>query len=299
MPYNRPQLCWNATWNRNATTFADNNTLQTAALGVFIDTNNTVYFTRYQQGDILRWMNGRTTGNHDQISTGPLYSYSTPFVSLEKEIYFEVASPAGRIEKRSMNGTTNMFVTLFGGSCLGLFIDVNNALYCSVWYRHLVSSVSLNRNGSTVVTRAGDGTNGSTMNQLHLPWGIFVDLNFDLYVADAGNNRIQRFAANQLNGTTVAGRGIPNGLNLSLPTDVILDNDSRLYIADNDHYRIVRVTSTGYQCLVGCSGGPGSTLDQLRKAYSLRFDSYGNLYVADEFNSRIQKFLLLSNCEGG
>ena len=300
MPYNRPQLCWNVTWTGNATTFADNSTLQSEARGIFIDTDDTVYFTRYQQGDILRWVKGTTTNssNPSRIMSGSLYRYTTTFVTVDSDVYFAAASPPGRVEKRSVNGSTNMFVAQFSDQCRGLFIDVNNTLYCSVYSQHLVSSVSLNRNGSIVSTRAGDGTNGSAMHQLSAPWGIFIDLNFDLYVADAANHRIQRFMANQLNGTTVAGRGIPNGLNLSIPTDVILDGSSCLYIADNNNNRIVRVSANGYQCLVGCSRTPGSAPNQLQIAFSLRLDSYGNLYVADEFNNRIQKLTLTSNCEG-
>ena len=136
---------------------------------------------------------------------------------------------------------------------------------------------------------------GNGSNQLDQPWGIFVDTNFDLYVADAINHRIQRFSRGEANGTTVAGQGIPNGLLLRFPTDVILDGNNQIYIADNQHNRIVRVRSTDYECLVGCSGSPGPRADQLASPYSLRFDSDGNLFVADEWNHRIQKFFLESN----
>ena len=79
-------------------------------------------------------------------------------------------------------------------------------------------------------------------------------------------------------------------------TDVILDANGYLYLADNGNHRIIRVWSTGYQCLAGCSCQNGSGDDQLTKPISLRFDSDGHLYVADEFNRRVQKFLLLSAC---
>lgn len=219
------------------------------------------------------------------------------FVSYDKEIYFEVSTSSGRIEKRSVNGSTNIFVIQFNTSCLGLFIDVKNNLYCSLVAQHLVVYTPLNDNHSIIIPRAGNGSNGLAMNQLNFPWGIFVNRNLDLYVADTHNNRIQCFLSEQWNGTTVAGQGYPNGLNLRSPTDVILDGNNHLYIADNNHNRIIRVSSTDYQCLVGCSVAAGSAPDQLDHAYSLRFDSYGNLYVADEYNYRLQKLSLLSNCE--
>ena len=96
----------------------------------------------------------------------------------------------------------------------------------------------------------------------------------------------------------MAGRGTPNGLYLTFPTDVILDHDNYLYIAVNQNHRIVRVSSNDYQCLIGCSGGSGSASNQLHYAFSLRFDSYGNLYVAAEYNNRIQRLLLINNCAG-
>ena len=267
---------------------------------MFIDTDDTIYLTRVRYGDILRWVHGTTTNisNPDQIVSGPIATYSTPFVSLEKDVHFEVASPSGRIEKRSVNGSTNVFVAQFNGPCTGFFIDVNNTLYCSIGSQNLVRSVSLNRNGSTVIIRAGIGSGGLGANELNHPWGIFVDLNFDLYVADGLNHRIQRFMANEFNGTTVAGKGIPKGLHIAMPTDVILDGNNHLYIADNNNHRVVRVSSSDFQCLIGCSGVSGSAADQLWKSFSVRLDTYGSLHISDEYNGRVQKLTLTSNCEG-
>ena len=86
-------------------------------------------------------------------------------------------------------------------------------------------------------------------------------------------------------------------MTLAGPSDVVLDASGHFYIADNRGNRIIRVTATGSQCLLGCSGG-GSTAHQFNIAYSLRFDSHGNLFVADEFNRRIQKCSLIHNCQG-
>jgi sugar lactone lactonase YvrE len=149
-----------------------------------------------------------------------------------------------------------------------------------------------------VITEAGTGSWESQSNELSKPWGIFVDIDFNLYVADTGNNRIQRFQQGQLNGTTVAGNRIPNNLTLNHPTDVIVDADGFLYIADNDNHRIIRAGPNEFQCIAGCTGKNGSASNELKKAYALRFDSDGNLYVADEFNDRIQKFSLATNSCG-
>ena len=135
------------------------------------------------------------------------------------------------------------------------------------------------------------------MNQLSRPWGIFVDINLNLYVADFDNNRVQMFRPGELDGVTVAGAGIPNGLTLQWPSDVVVDGHNQLYIADNRNHRIIRVINGDYQCLAGgCLYGSGSSSNQMNQTFSLRLDSIGNMYVADEENHRIQKFVLLSDC---
>ena len=174
--------------------------------------------------------------------------------------------------------------------CHGFFVDIRDTLYCSLPREHRVVTVSLSINNGSVMTIAGTGLQGSGSHELNQPWGIYVDNNFNLYVADEVNNRIQLFRRGELNGTTVAGNNIPNGLTLNNPTDVILDGNGFLYIADNKNNRIIRVGDGDFQCIAGCTNTSGSASNQLHYAYSLRFDSIGNLYVADEVNHRIQKF---------
>ena len=50
--------------------------------------------------------------------------------------------------------------------------------------------------------------------------------------------------------------------------------------------------SAGGTCVVGCSNSAGSGTDQLSRPRDLKFDQYGNLYVSDRDNHRIQKFML-------
>ena len=160
---------------------------------------------------------------------------------------------------------------------------------------HRVEKISLDSLNETPITVAGTGGRGSAQNQLNDSWGIFVDTQFNLYVADAENNRVQLFRPGQLNGITVAGRGVPGCVELLYPIDVVLDMNGYLYIADNKHNRVVRVMGDEYLCIAGCSGKTGSAANELHLAYAVRLDSQGHLYVADEFNRRIQRFDLINN----
>jgi hypothetical protein len=161
---------------------------------------------------------------------------------------------------------------------------------------HKVVKKWLNGNSSTLEIAAGMNISGSNSTMLSQPIGIFVDINFDLYVADCGNHRIQLFRTGQLNATTVAGKTSPNTtIILSCPTAVVLDADKYLFITDQFNNRIVRSGPDGFRCLLGCSNVSGSESNQLSHPRSLTFDSCGNMFVADQFNHRIQKFLLSKN----
>jgi sugar lactone lactonase YvrE len=134
---------------------------------------------------------------------------------------------------------------------------------------------------------------------LNNPWGIFVDINFDLYVADSFNHRIQRFSLDRSNEQTVAGKNAASTDRLFYPSGIVLDADGHLFIVDTGNHRIVVSDSSGLQCLVGCSdapdSAPGSAPNQLNYPTTLSFDSYGNMIVVDTGNDRIQKFLLATN----
>ena len=202
----------------------------------------------------------------------------------------------GQVKKWAFNATSDVIVMNISGLCHGLALDIYGDLYCSLPSQVVKKTFSKYLNSTSVV--AGTVSPGSTSNMLNMTRGIFVDLKLNLYVADYGNNRVQLFQRGQLNGTTVAGKGATGTIILINPTGIALDADGYLFITDFDHNRIIRSGPNGYQCLFGCTGNPGSASNQLYQPHSLSFDSYGNLFVADTYNNRIQKFLLVTNSCG-
>ncbi|CAF4091059.1 unnamed protein product, partial [Adineta steineri] len=198
---------------------------------------------------------------------------------------------------------TSTFVTMMNvnSPCYGMFVDINDTLYCSMYRQHEVMKRSLNdavMNLNRVA--AGTGIKGSSSNQLNEPRGIFVDVNLNLYVADCNNHRIQLFQAGESNGITVAGRGsLRQTIELIYPTGVVLDAEKYLFIADYFNHRIVNSDLNGFHCLAGCSG-EGSQSNQLKYPSSLSFDRSGNIFVTDHRNNRIQKFEYFEeSCELG
>jgi hypothetical protein len=115
-------------------------------------------------------------------------------------------------------------------------------------------------------------------------------MNFDLYVADCRNHRVQLFQSGESNGITVAGSTSPNPtIKLDCPTGIVLDAEKYLFIVDSLNHRIVGSGLNGFRCLVGCYG-MGSESNQLKFPFSFSFDRFGNMFVADNWNFRIQKF---------
>ncbi|CAF5114008.1 unnamed protein product, partial [Rotaria sp. Silwood1] len=96
------------------------------------------------------------------------------------------------------------------------------------------------QNGITV---AGGNGNGSETNQLNWPYGLYVDDDQTIYVADCYNHRIVEWKSGATNGKVVAGRnGSGNGADqLNYPFDVIIDKESDSFIiSDGANNRVVR-----------------------------------------------------------
>jgi tripartite motif-containing protein 71 len=293
--YNQPKFCALASWDPSAITIADSSAVVMYPWDIFVDTNNTIYVTDYNYNHILVWLEGAI--NLSKIIAVNASSPYGLFIKSSGDIYVDNGNN-GQVDKWSLNassGVPAMYVTTM---CLGLFIDINNTLYCSSESLQQIVSKSLDDILNAPRTVAGTGCAGSASTMLNSPRGIFVDSNFNLYVADFGNNRIQLFRFGQLSGTTVAGNGASGIIFLSGPADVVLDADGYLFIVDRNNNRIIGSGPNGFQCIVGCSGSSGSASNQLDQPRNMAFDSHGNIIVTDYNNMRIQKFVLATNSCG-
>jgi hypothetical protein len=101
--------------------------------------------------------------------------------------------------------------------------------------------VGWNLTGVTVAGITGSASTGA--NQLTNPFGVTVDSSNTLYIADRGNNRVQKWLIGAPNGTTVAGQsnGVAgSALNyLNQPTDVDVDSSGNIYVTAIYNYRVL------------------------------------------------------------
>jgi hypothetical protein len=297
LSFNQPKFCPTASWNRNAITFANQSIVGSEPYSVFVNSNNTIYVANRENDIIYVWH--ENSSNPTNIIYGNFTSPYSLFVTSNGDIYIDDGERNGRVQKWIAKSNTTVTVMNVNSSCSGLFVDTNDTLYCSMRWNHQVVKRSLNDPEMTsVIVVAGRGSSGSAFNELNVPWGIFVDVNFDLYVADCENHRVQLFQSGELNGITVAGSKSPNPtINLYRPTGIVLDAEKYLFIIDSGNNRIVGSSLNGFRCLVGCYGW-GSQSNRLYGPYSLSFDRSGNMFVADHGYHRIQKFEYLEKSCG-
>jgi hypothetical protein len=264
--------------------------------GIFVNTNNTIHVAEYDSNLIQVWLEGSI--NPTRTISGNISYPVSLFVTSSGDIYVDNGNYYGEVDRWLLNATSSIPAMYITQSCYGLFIDINNTLYCSLGNLHQVVAKSLDDISNTFKIAAGTGCFGSASNMFYNPQGIYVDINFNLYVADCYNSRIQRFQSGQLNAITVAGAGAPGTITLACPTSVVLDADGYLFIVDHGNSRIIGSGPAGFRCVAGCSGASGSASNQLSNPQTMAFDSYGNIFVTDVYNNRIQKFVLNNNVCG-
>jgi len=255
---------------------------------IFIDRNNTIYVIDSQNKRVYKWF--------DFNSTNAIFhqfneSTDTLFVSTTGDIYVSASGSSEHVQKwTAKTNTINISMHICGG-CSSIFIDANDIFYCAIKMNHQIVTTSINNNSTILTVVAGTGFLGSESNMLHMPEGIFVDTNLDLYVADSGNNRIQLFHPGDLNGKTIAGTS--DSILLHLPMRVLLDEDGVIYILHLIDPCLVRSGPKGYEPLVICEKF------FFIFNYAMTFDIYGNIYsISMRPTTPIVKYLLIKNTCG-
>lgn len=160
------------------------------------------------------------------------------FVHPRGEIYIDYIDSVDRVHRSGEGSFTVQSSFDVDESCWALFVDRNGSLYCSASEEHRVLIFSAERWSFSGKETSRDC--GSASTELCWPTGMYVDDNFDLYVADMWNNRIQRFEHQSVNGTTILGGSGSIVVSLSSPIDVTMDATGTLLVADNGNRRIIQ-----------------------------------------------------------
>ncbi|CAF4857336.1 unnamed protein product [Rotaria socialis] len=138
-----------------------------------------------------------------------------------------------------------------------------------------------------------NGTQGETIISNVGCWGLALDNDGFIYIADYDNHEVRRYRMGENQGTIVAGgNGAGTGLNqLSHPRYVFVDEDHSIYVSDEINHRVMKWIEGAKQGIIVAGGeGSGNSLTQLSNPYGVFVDHSGTVYVADGSNHRIVRW---------
>jgi hypothetical protein len=186
----------------------------------------------------------------------------------------------------------------------GIYVDSHYNVYVVSQADNIVVFWPLNATYTNATVVVGLDRPDNTSMGLDQPYTLELDENNSwLYVADANNNRIQRYSVNgtwPCIGTTVAGgNGIGAGAHqLYYPTYIrISEKTGTMYIVDSNNNRIQRWeqgATTGVTIAGDPYGNSGSSATMLYYPTGLSInDNETLMYVTDSSNNRVQRFQLI------
>lgn len=151
------------------------------------------------------------------------------------------------------------------------------------------------------------GTAGGGDRQFNTLSGVAVDALGNVYVADIGNDRIQKLDSSGVlismwgwgvkDGTSTAQictGGCQQGIagsgagQFQLPSGVAIDAAGDIFIADKDNHRVQKFAANG--TYLNEWGSEGTSDGLFSYPNGVAVDAVGNVYVVDTNNHRIQKF---------
>ncbi|MEW6557506.1 MAG: 6-bladed beta-propeller [Elusimicrobiota bacterium] len=248
--------------------------------GVAVDSSGNVYVVdtgnfRIQKFNsngifILKW---GSQGSGDGQFTGP----QGITVDKSDNIYI---TDNNQVKKFSSNGT---FITKWGSygwadgqftNPIGIALDSSGSVYVADTGNHRIQKFS--SNGTFILKWGNQGTSDGSFNLAF--GGIAIDAFDNIYVTDTWNDRIQKFTSN---GIFILKweRGHPRYIAVDLTGNVLTTGGNN---------KIEKYTSNGkFIAEFGTAGGENG---QFLCISGIAIDSYGNVYIADTDNHRIQKF---------
>jgi len=184
-------------------------------------------------------------------------------------------------------------------------VDGDDNLYVADPSNHTIRKITP---AGVVTTLAGTaGSSGSTDGtgtdaRFSAPYGVAVDGDGNIYVADLANHTIRKITPAGVV-TTLAGAAGSSGsadgtgadARFNEPYGVAVDGDGNVYVADTWNYMIRKITPAGVvTTLAGAAGSSGSADGtgadaRFASPQEMAVDGDGNVYVADRSNHTIRK----------
>lgn len=195
----------------------------------------------------------------------------------------------------------------------GIVTDKKGNVYFCEWYYGLIRKVDTNGIISTIagglVANLADSIPATHALVRH-PWGLTIDSIGNLYFAEAQYNQVRKIDTSGII-TTIAGvayqvyqgqgyysgdGGPAKNAGLYSPSDVAIDKQGNIYIADASNHRIRVVDKNGIITTfaggngIGFSGDGGLAINaKFNYPLGIAVDQNNNIYIGDAQNHRIRK----------
>jgi len=190
-------------------------------------------------------------------------------------------NPTIDLATKTVNGTGN---TEFSSFLSGL--SLNKTYYIRAYATNVFGTSYGNevtlKTDLTFTAAGTSGSSGTTPYNFTFPSGICLDNQGNVYISDAGNSRVQKWVIGASEGTTLSW-GIAGG------QGIFIDSNNDIFIAAGTVDIIYKFTN-GVGTVVAGGNGQGSGANQFRTVTDVHVDKNGNLYMADFYNHRIQKW---------
>ena len=257
------------------------------------------------------------SGDGGPATAAKLYAPTGVAVDAQGNVY--IADHSGsRVRKVNREGMISTFAGTGGagysgdggpatsarvGTPYGVAVDRQGNVYITDRYNNRVRKVSP---GGTITTFAGTGAYGSgsfgdggpaTSAQLRNPYGVAVDGQGNVYIADHDHFRVRKVSPSGTI-TTFAGTGVQGfsgdggratAAKLFSPFGLAVDEKGNVYIADRDNNRVRKVSpsgtittfaGTGEAANDGDGDGGPATSARIQHPQGMVVDPQGNVYIS-------------------
>lgn len=185
----------------------------------------------------------------------------------------------------------------------GVVLSSAGLLYVSEYGGHRIRTVTTS---GIVSTLAGSGAKSfadgmGAVAMFNNPMGMDFDLaGTNIYIADHWNHRIRVMTSARLvttfagSGSALWADGTGSMASFYSPSDVCVDSNGYLYVADYNNNRVRKVTMAGaVTTIAGSSAGAANdgkgTAASFYRPYGIIVDAFGSVYVADSTNNKIRQ----------